>query len=66
MMSVPELIRWSFSKKPQNLFAITEHFGETQQDLFKLLEILELIESSRGSDFSLKLLVLVVMKLHLK
>jgi hypothetical protein len=51
MMSVPELIRWSFSKRPQNLFAITEHFGETQQDLFKLLEILELIESSRGSDF---------------
>ena len=51
MMSAPELIRWSFSKKPQNLFAIIEHFGETQQDLFKLLEILELIESSRGSNF---------------
>ena len=51
MMSVPELIRWSFSKKPQNLFAVTKHFGETQQDLFKFLEILELIESSRGSNF---------------
>ncbi|MEQ9552914.1 MAG: hypothetical protein RIM23_25270 [Coleofasciculus sp. G3-WIS-01] len=51
MMSVPELIGWSFSKKPKNLLAITEHFGETQQDLFKLLEVLELIESSRGCNF---------------
>jgi hypothetical protein len=51
MMSVPELIRWSFSKKPQNLFAVTEHFGEVQLDLFKFLEILELIESSRSSNF---------------
>ncbi|EDX77312.1 hypothetical protein MC7420_449 [Coleofasciculus chthonoplastes PCC 7420] len=51
MMSVPELIRWSFSKKPKNLLAITEHFGETLQDLFKFLEILELIESSRNCNF---------------
>ena len=51
MISAPEIIRWSFSRKPQNLFAITENFGDTQQDLFKLLELLELIESSRCRNF---------------
>lgn len=51
MTSVPELIHWSFSKKPENLFEITKHFGEAQQDLFKLLEILKLIELSRCRKF---------------
>jgi hypothetical protein len=44
MTSLPELIHWSFSKKPENLIEITKRFGEAQQDLFKLLEILKLIE----------------------
>jgi hypothetical protein len=47
MTSVPELIHWSFRKKPENLIEITKHFGETQRDLFKLLKILKLIELSR-------------------
>ena len=51
MTSVPELIHWSFSKKPENLIEITKHFGEAQQDLFKLLEILKLIELSRCRSF---------------
>lgn len=51
-MNIPELILWSFNKKPRNLFEVTEHFGEAQQDLFKLLEILKLIELLRDSNLS--------------
>lgn len=50
MMFIPEIVDWAFSKKQSNLLHITEHFGENQRNLFKFLEVFQLVEQLKSNN----------------
>jgi hypothetical protein len=50
MVLIPEIFDWAFSKKITNLTNIAEDFGERRGDLFKLFEVLHLVEQLRASN----------------